>query len=154
MTPLNVEATCKSVSDTVVGLKQCKTYVGEVGNTTTDEEDLALRVLRSAKHEVEDGTGVVEGLGLGWSTRVLSVVGKLASETRRGNSIGVDDGSTTTGDKSPDTAVAVEDGKLEGGTSLGVHLSNVCLLLAHLTTEWCWELHWWTSVNADLAIST
>lgn len=35
------------------------TYVGEVGDTTTNEEDLALGVDGTAKHKIENGTGVV-----------------------------------------------------------------------------------------------
>lgn len=106
-----------------------ETHVGEVSNTTTDEEDLALWVLRSAEHEVEDSTGVVESLGLGWGTRVFTIVGELRGEPRRGDGIGVDDGSTTTSDESPDATVAVEDGQLERRTSLCVHLRDVGLLL-------------------------
>ena len=126
--------------------------VGEVGNTTTDEENLALLVLGSTEHEVEDSAGVVEGLGLGGSTRVLTVVGELAGETSGGDGVGVDDGSTTTSDESPHTALAVEDGKLEGSTSLSVHLGDVGLLLAHLTTERSRELKRRTNVNGGLAI--
>ena len=128
------------------------TYVGEVGNTATNEEDLALSVHGCAEHEVENSAGVVEGLGLGGSTRVLAVVGKLRGKASRGNSVGVDDGSTTTSNESPNTTGAVEDGELKGSTSLCVHLSNVCLLLAHLTTERCREFHGRTSVNVDLAV--
>lgn len=106
----------------------------------------------SAEHEVENSAGVVEGLGLGGSTRVLAVVGKLGSETSGGNSVSVDDRGTTTSNESPDTTGTVKDGKLEGSTSLGVHLSNVCLLLAHLTAERRREVHGRTSVNADLAV--
>lgn len=126
--------------------------VGEVGNTTTDEENLALGVHGSTEHEVKDGSGVVEGLGLGGSTRVLAVVGKLASVTSRGDGIGVDDRSTTTSDKGPDTTVAVEDGQLEGSTSLSIHLGNVSLLLGHLTTEGSRELHRRTDIDGDLGV--
>ena len=105
-----------------------------------------------AEHEVEDSAGVVEGLGLGGSTRVLAVVGKLGSETSRGDGVSVDDGSTTTSNESPHATSAVENGELEGSTSLCVHLCNVCLLLAHLTTERCGEVHGRASVNVDLAI--
>jgi hypothetical protein len=128
------------------------TYVGEVGNTATNEEDLALSVHGCAEHEIEDSAGVVEGLGLGGSTRVLAVVGKLGSETSRGDGVSVDDGSTTTSNESPHATSAVENGELEGSTSLCVHLSNVCLLLAHLTTERRGEVHGRASVNVDLAI--
>lgn len=127
-----------------------KTHVGEVGNTTTNEEDLALRVHWCPEHEVENGARVVEGLGLGWCTRVFTVVGELAGETGRGNGVSVDDGSTATSDKSPDTTASVEDGQLERGTGLGVHLGNVSLLLGELTAERSRELHWWASINGDL----
>lgn len=126
--------------------------VGEVGNTTTDEEDLALGVHGGTEHEVKDGSGVVEGLGLGGSTRVLAVVGKLASVTGRGDGIGVDDGSTTTSDKGPDATVAVEDGQLEGSTSLSIHLGDVSLLLGELTTERSRELHRRTDIDGDLGV--
>jgi hypothetical protein len=105
-----------------------------------------------AEHEVENSAGVVESLGLGGSTGVLAVVGKLRSEASRGNGISVDNGSTATSDESPNAASGVEDGELEGSTSLGVHLSNVCLLLAHLTTERRGEVHGRASVNRDLAV--
>lgn len=105
-----------------------------------------------AEHEVEDGTGVVEGLSLGGSTRVLAVVGELRGETSGGNGVGVDDGSTTTSDEGPDAAGGVEDGELEGSTGLRVHLGNVGLLLAHFTAERRGELHGRTGVNVDLAV--
>lgn len=124
--------------------------VGEVGNTTTDEEDLAVGVDGRAQHQVEDGTGVVEGLGLGGSTGVLTVVGELADEASGGNGVSVHDGGTTTSNEGPDTAVGVEDGELEGSTSLGIHLGDELLLLAQLTTERSGELHRGTSVNVDL----
>jgi hypothetical protein len=127
--------------------------VGEVGNTTTDEEDLALGVERGTQHQVEDGTGVVESLSLGGSAGVLSVVSKLANETSGGNGIGVDNGSTTTGNEGPYTAAGVEDGQLEGGTSLGVHVGDELLLLGQLTTEGGGELHRRAGVDVDLAIS-
>lgn len=153
MTPLKVEATCfKIVSYALQAVQGNFTYVGEVGNTATNEEDLAVLVHRCAEHEVEDSAGVVEGLSLSGSTRVLAVVGKLGGETGRGNGVSVDDGGTTTSNKSPNAAGAVEDGKLEGSTSLCVHLSNVCLLLAHLTAERRGELHGRASVNGNLAV--
>lgn len=105
-----------------------------------------------AEHEVENSAGVVESLGLGGSTGVLAVVGKLRGEASRGNGIGVDDGSTATSDESPHATSGVEDGQLEGSTSLGVHLSNVCLLLAHLTAERCGEVHGRASIDRDLAV--
>lgn len=126
--------------------------VGKVGNTSTDEENLALWVLRSTEHEVEDSTGVVEGLCLGGSTRVLTVVGELTGETSRGDGVGVNDGRTTTSDQGPDAAGSVEDGQLEGSTSLSVHLSNVRFLLAHLTTEGSGELHRWADIDGLLSI--
>ena len=126
--------------------------VGEIGNTTTDEQNLALGVGGGTQHQVEDGAGVVVGLGLGGSTRVLTVVGELADETSRSNGIGVDDRGTTTGNQSPHTAVGVQHGQLERGTGLGVHVGDELLLLAHLTTEGSGEVHRRTSVDVDLAV--
>ena len=127
-------------------------YVGEVGNTATNEQNLALGVHGRAEHEVKNSAGVVEGLGLGGGTGVLAVVGKLRGETSRGDSVGVDDGSTTTSNESPDATSAVENGELEGSTSLSVHLGNVRLLLAHLTTERSGELHRWADIDSLLSI--
>lgn len=126
--------------------------VGEVGNTTADEEDLAIGVGGGAQHQVEDGAGVVEGLRLGGRTRVLTVVGELADEAGRGDGVGVHDRGTTTGHQRPDTAVGVQDGQLEGGTGLGVHVGDELLLLAHLTTEGSGELHGGASVDVDLVV--
>lgn len=138
------------LDDTLEG----RSNVGEVGNTTSDKEHLALRGKWCAEHEVEDGTGVVVGLGLSWSTRVLSVVGKLVGEASGCDGISIDDGSTTTSDEGPDTASWVENSQLEGGTGLGVKLGDIGLLLGQLTTEWSWELHWWSGINGHLSISS
>jgi len=126
--------------------------VGKVGNTTTDKEDFAVGVGRGAQHQVKHGAGVVVGLSLGGSTGVLAVVGQLANEAGGGNGVGIDDGGTTTSNQGPDTAVGVQNGQLEGGTGLGIHVGDELLLLAQLTTEGGGELHWRTSVNVDLAV--
>jgi hypothetical protein len=109
-------------------------------------------VLGSTQHQVQNGLSVGVGLALGGSTGVLAVVSKLGDETSRGNGIGVDNGSTTTGNQGPDTAAGVQDGQLQGSTGLGVHVGDELLLLAHLTTERSREVNWRTSVNVDLAI--
>lgn len=127
--------------------------VGEVGNTTTDEENLAFGVLRCAQHQVEDRAGVVVGLRLRGGAGVFTVVGELADEAGRGDGVGVDDGRTTTGNESPDATRGVENGQLERGTGLGVHVGNVLLLLGQLTAERRRELHWGTSIDGDAAIS-
>lgn len=137
----------KSLDDTL----ESASDVGEVGNTTADEEDLALLRHRSTEHKVENSAGVVVGLRLGGSTRVLTVVGKLISKTSRGDGIGVDHGGTTTGNKSPDTAIGVQDSKLERGTSLGIKLSNVSLLLGELTAEGSGELNGRAGIDVDTA---
>ena len=126
--------------------------VGEVSDTTTDEEDLAVGVGGGAEHQVKDCAGVVVGLGFGGSTRVLAVVGEFADEASGGDSVGVDDGGTTTSDEGPDTTVGVEDGKFERGTGLSVHVGDELLLLAHFTTEGSREFHGRTGVNGDLAV--
>lgn len=126
--------------------------VGEVGNTTTDEENLALGVHGGTEHEVQNGAGVLEGLGLTGGTGVLSVVGQLAHETSGSNGVGVDDGGTTTSNEGPDATLGVEDSELEGGTGLGVHVGDELLLLGHLTTEGSGELQRGAGIDADLAV--
>ena len=138
----------QSANDTLEG--RCD--VGEVGNTTTDEQNLTLLVLRSAEHEVEDSAGVVEGLSLSGSTRVLTIVGELAGEAGRGDCVGVDNGCTTTSNEGPYTTSGVENGELERRTSLSVHLCDVGLFLAHLTTERSGELHWWADIDGSLSL--
>lgn len=128
------------------------TYVGEVCNTTTNKQHLAIGVRGGTEHKVEDSAGVLEGLGLGRSTRVFTVVGELAGEAGRGNGVSVDDGSTTAGHEGPDTARSVEDSQLKRSTGLSIHLGDESLLLAHLTAERSGELHWRTSIDGDLAI--
>lgn len=136
----------QSADDTLEG----GSNVGEVGNTTTDEEDLAIGVNGSPEQEVENGTGVVVGLSLGGGTRVLTVVGELADESSGGNGIRVDDRSTTTGNESPDTTAGIEDSELERSTGLGIHVGDELLLLAHLTTERSGEIQGRASVDVDL----
>lgn len=129
---------------------ECGGDVGEVGNTTTNEQHLAVGVGLSPQHQVQHGTGVVVGLSLGGGTRVFTVVGKLTNEASRCNGICVDDRSTTASNEGPDTAIAVEDCELKRRTSLGVHVRDELLLLAHLTTKGGGEFHRGTSVDADL----
>ena len=85
----------------------------------------------------------MEGLGLGRGARVLAVVGELRGVAGRGNGVGVDDGSTTTGNEGPDAALGVEDGQLERSGIVG-------LLLGQLAAERSWELHWWPGIDGDL----
>lgn len=47
-------------------------HVGEIGDTTADEEDLALVRDWCTEHKVQDGAGVVEGLRLGRGAGVLA----------------------------------------------------------------------------------
>lgn len=124
--------------------------VGEVGNATANEEDFALVGHGSAEHQVQDCAGIVVSLRLGGSTRVFTIVGQLVSEASRGDGIGVDDRGTTTSNQGPDTAAGVQDSKLERGTRLGVHLSNISLLLGQLTTERSRELDGRSGINVDL----
>ena len=126
--------------------------VREVGNTTADEENLAVGVGGGAEHQVQDGACVVVGLGLGRGTRVLAVVGEFADEASRGNSVGIDDGGTTSGNEGPDPAIGIEDGEFERGASLSVHVGDELLLFAHFSAEGGREIQRRTSINGDLAI--
>lgn len=115
----------KSADDTL----ECRRNVREVGNTTTNEEDLALRMRRRTEHEVQDGLGVEVGLVLTWSTRVLSVIGELTGEASGSNSISVDDRRTTSSNQSPNTSSRVQNGELEGSTSLSIKIGDVTVKL-------------------------
>ena len=72
-------------------------YVCEIGNTTANEQNLAFRADWGAEHEIQNSPSVVEGLGLRWGTRVLSVVSKLIRIAGRSNGISVDNGGTASG---------------------------------------------------------
>ena len=61
--------------------------IGEVGNATTNDQDLSLGVGLSTCDEVEDSFGVFVGLTLGRRTGVFSVVCELVGKTVGGNRI-------------------------------------------------------------------
>ena len=126
--------------------------VGEVGDAATDEQDFAFGMVGRAYHQVEHRSRVVVSLGLGRGARVLAVVGELRGEARRGDGVGIHDRGATTSDECPDASIFVEDGELERGAGLGIHLGNVCLFLCKLTAEWRGKLHGWTSIDCDLGI--
>lgn len=83
-----------------------------------------------------DGLGILVGLTLSRGARILSVVGKLIREPMCGNSIGVNDRSTTTSNHSPNTALSIENSELERSASGSVELLDVGFFLGQVTTEW------------------
>lgn len=108
--------------------------VCEVGDTTTNDENLALRVRGATGHQIDwknvrfffsrrtysgrtNGFCILVSLSLSWSTGVLAIVGEFMGKTMSSDSVGVDDGSATTSDHGPDAALGIENGKLERGTS-------------------------------------
>jgi hypothetical protein len=139
----------KSADDSLEGGRN----VGEVGDTTTNKENLALGVHGGSQHQVEDGFGVIVCLSLSGCSGVLAVVCELSHKASRCNGISVDDRCTTTCDQSPDAALGVENGQLERSTSLGVHIGNVLFLFAHFATKWRREVHGWADIDGDLAVS-
>jgi len=104
---------------------------GEVGNTTSDEEDAAFGVLVDAEHQVEHCPRVQVRLALAGSTRVLSVVGQLAGEAGGGDGVGVHNGSTTTSNQSPHTTDGVQHGQLERGTGLRIERRDVTIPISN-----------------------
>lgn len=58
-------------------------HVGEVGNASTNDQDLATRI-HLPGHEGEEGLGVVVGLLLTWSSGVFSIVGQFFGSTCTG----------------------------------------------------------------------
>ncbi len=75
---------------------ECRSDIREIGNTTTDNENLALSVRCSTGHEVNDRLRVLVCLALGGRAGVLAVVREFMRESMCGNGIRVDDRSTTT----------------------------------------------------------
>ena len=123
--------------------------VGEVGGTSTDDEDLAVLVGLTASHQIDDGLGVLVGLTLGRSTRVLAVVGELVGKAGSGDGVRVDDRRTTTSYHGPDTTGGVQHGELERSTGRCVELLDVCLLLGQVTTERCGPNHGGSAVSLN-----
>ena len=112
--------------------------VGEVGNATTNDQNLSLGIGFPPSHKVEDGLCVFVGLTLGWRTGVFSVVGKFVGETVSGNGIRVDDGSTTTSNHGPYATLWVQHSKLQGSTGGAIELLNVGFFLGQVATEGGW----------------
>lgn len=61
--------------------------IGEIGNSSSNNKDLAFRVGLAASHEVQDSLGVLKGLILGGSTRVFTVIGQFVGEAMRSNGV-------------------------------------------------------------------
>lgn len=135
----------ESLDDTLEG----SSNVGEVGNTTTDDEDLALRVRSTSSDQVNDRLGVLVSLTLSGSTRVFTVVGEFMSESSCGDSVRVDDGGTTTCDHGPNSTFLVENSQFEGSTGGSIELLDVGLLFGQITTERSGPNHGWSSVGLD-----
>ena len=123
--------------------------VGKVGNTSSDDEELSLGVRSSTGDQVDNGLGVLVSLTFGGRSRVFTIVGELVSEPSGGNSVRVDDGSTTSGDHGPNSTFLVEDGELERSTGRSVELLNPSLLLGQITTERSGPDHGRTTVGLD-----
>lgn len=123
--------------------------VGEVGSTTTDDEDLTFGVRSASGHKVDDGLSVLVGLTFRRGTRVFTVVGELMGETSSGNGVGVDNGGTTTGNHGPDSTLRIKDSELERSTGRGVELLDVSLFLGQVTTERSGPDHGGPTVGLD-----
>lgn len=74
-------------------------------------------------------------MAFGGSTGVFAVIGKFMGKTVSGDRVRIDDGSTTTSDHGPDTALSIEDGELEGSTGGAVQFLDVGFLLCQITTK-------------------
>ena len=127
--------------------------VGEVGDTTADDQNLAIRVRLATSDQVNcedmrwkrldsrkpltDCLRILVSLTFCRSARVLSVVGKLMSKAVGRNGVGVDDRGTTTSDHGPYAAFGVENGELKRCTSRTIKLLDVRFLLCEVTTKRC-----------------
>lgn len=104
---------------------ECRGYVCEVGNTTSNEENASFRMGRRAEHKIQNCLCVEVCLVLTRSTRVFTIVGEFTGISSGCNGVGVDNGSTTTSNQSPDAASGVQNGQLEGGTRLSIKFGDV-----------------------------
>jgi hypothetical protein len=125
--------------------------VGEVGDTTADDQDLAIRVRFATSDQVNcegmrwerrysrklltDRLRIFVSLTFCRSARVLSVVGEFMSKAVGRNGVGVDDRGTTTSNHGPYAAFGVENGELKRCTSRTIKLLDVRFLLCEVTTE-------------------
>ena len=77
----------KGTNDTL----ESSSDVGEVGNTTANDQDLSFGVGLSTRNKVQNGFGVFVSLALGRRTRVFSIVCKLVGEAVGSNGIRIND---------------------------------------------------------------
>ena len=82
--------------------------------------------------------GVFVGLILSWRSRVFTVISEFVSESMSGDSVGVDDRSSTTSDHSPDSSFGVENGQFERSTRRSVESSDVSFFLCEISSESAW----------------
>ena len=75
-------------------------HVGKVGNTSANNEHLAVRMLLPG-HEGQDGSCVVVGLLLGGRPGVFSVVGQLRGPAQGTDGVGVDHAGASTSHHRP-----------------------------------------------------
>jgi len=98
---------------------ECSCHISEVGDTATDEEELALR-MGLLGHEGEHCARVLVGLLRRGSTRILTVVGKLMAVPVISHSVAHDDAGTAAGRHEPNAAAGIEHGELHGCAGLAV----------------------------------
>ena len=65
---------------------ECSSYIGEVGDATTNDEYFAIRVLIS-RHQAQNGLGILICLALAGGPRIFTIVGKLGSTTKITNGV-------------------------------------------------------------------
>mmetsp|Transcript_46225 Transcript_46225/g.142995 ORF Transcript_46225/g.142995 Transcript_46225/m.142995 type:complete len:588 (-) Transcript_46225:519-2282(-) len=108
--------------------------VREVRDAAADDEVLAVRML-VLHHERQEGLGIGEGLLCGGRPGVLAIVRKFMAHAVVGDGVGIDNRSTTAGHHCPDAALLVQDGELQRGTGLAVHVTDECLFGVGGTAE-------------------
>mmetsp|Transcript_79918 Transcript_79918/g.185577 ORF Transcript_79918/g.185577 Transcript_79918/m.185577 type:complete len:619 (-) Transcript_79918:445-2301(-) len=110
-------------------------HICEVGNTATDDEEFAIRVL-GLHHEREQCLRIGKSFLCRRSARVLAVVGKFVTPAIVRDSVSVDNGGTAACNHGPDPTLLVEDRELQRSTGLAVHVTDQSLLRVSGTSEW------------------
>mmetsp|Transcript_110320 Transcript_110320/g.351639 ORF Transcript_110320/g.351639 Transcript_110320/m.351639 type:complete len:774 (-) Transcript_110320:597-2918(-) len=112
--------------------------IREVGNTTTNQQDLAVRFGR-ARHDSQDDLRVLIDEVFRRVARILSIIGKLLGEAILADRVGVDDAGATSGNECPDASLAIQKGELQGSPGAAVQLVNGSLFGQLQTSKWGWK---------------
>lgn len=114
---------------------ECRRDIGEIGDTTADDQNLAIGMLGAGGHQVENGLCVFVGLLFARCARILAIVGQFGGAAQLADGVRIDHRRTATGHHRPDATGFVQDGQLKTGARFGVQIVNVLLFRMQIATE-------------------